>query len=140
MWQSFHQEQHSPSYPDGLQSLLEYSPISCTSTFTEDSWEIYRRRHRYLEVQPFGVFGVKNVYDAYDNTMDDRFESTCWVLAPYPSSVFFDILTATTLSMTDQTMWASWVANMYNAAGLAQNAADVGAGHTRPTGPYRSIT
>ena len=132
MWQSYNREVHRPNYPSGLDCLYTYTPLTCTTTFTEDSWDIYRRRHRYLEVSPFGVFAVRNIYMAYSNSVNDSFETQYWVLAPFPEEVFYDTLTATTITLTNQTAWDNWVTTMFNLVGLKKNAIDIGSDRPKP--------
>lgn len=132
MWQSYHNDVRRTNYPSGLDSLQEYTPNSFAATFTEDSWDIYRRRHRYLEVEPFGVFSVRNAYDYYGDSTSDSFEKQHWVLAPFPENVFYDTLTATTITISDQTAWDNWVTTMFNVAGLQKYAADIGTDRPKP--------
>jgi hypothetical protein len=85
-----------------------------------------------LEVQPFGVFSVRNIYDYYDNSISDSFEKQYWVLAPFPEQVFYDMKTATTITMSNQAEWNNWCAILFNTVGLKKNASDIGTDRSKP--------
>jgi hypothetical protein len=61
---------------------------------------------------------VRNTYDYWSDSTTDQFEKQYWVIAPFPGQMFYDTLTATTITISDQTAWDNWVTTMFNLVGL----------------------
>lgn len=126
MWYSRHTDDYRTGYPEGIRSLETNTPISCSTTFTENSSATYRRYHRYLEVFPFGVFRAYNEYSAdWGDSGQDYWETAKYIIAPFPITHYIDTLTATTFTLDDQAAWDSWATQCFQAAHLQKFATDI---------------
>lgn len=139
MWYSTCSEQYQTGYPDGLRSLYSCTPYTCSVKFTESSGT--RRFHRYLEAIPYGVFKVTNDFQAGTapggvSTLTDNWTVTKEVFHLYPWPSFTDMLNSGNLTFNNQTVWRSWAAAIFDAAGLQMNAEDI-QGKYDPTDPNR---